>query len=131
MIFLWFCLLFRFKICHVLKVKGEFTLSFSLQIRFKHCIIDPLNIERKMDRCLDSQICVWNASNVLHDVFRLQICLQILQFALGIYEKILKISKGVIRIRKSKDRQHNSQKEKKTKDQTTIYKILHIKLKIE
>jgi len=84
-----------------------------------------------MDRCLDSQICVWNASNVLHDVFRLQICLQILQFALGIYEKILKISKGVIRIRKSKDRQHNSQKEKKTKDQTTIYKILHIKLKIE
>ena len=40
--------------------------------------------------------------------------------------------KGVIRIRKSKkDRQHNGQKKKRTKGQTTIYKASHIKLKIE
>jgi hypothetical protein len=40
-------------------------------------------------------------------------------------------TKGVIRIRKSKkDRQHNGQK-KKYKRQTTVYKTLHIKLKIE
>jgi len=40
-------------------------------------------------------------------------------------------TKGVIRIRKSKqDRQHNGKK-KRTKGQTTIYKTLHIKLKIE
>ena len=38
--------------------------------------------------------------------------------------------KGLIRIRKSKDRQHNSLK-KMTKGQTMIYKTLHIKLKIE
>ena len=37
-------------------------------------------------------------------------------------------TKGIIKIRKSKDRQHNAQKKKR---QTTIYKILHIKLKIE
>jgi len=38
-------------------------------------------------------------------------------------------TKWVIRIRKSKkDRQHNGQKKK---GQTTIYKTLHIKLKIE
>ena len=38
-------------------------------------------------------------------------------------------TKGVIRIRKSKkDKQHNGQKKK---GQTTIYKTLHIKLKIE
>jgi len=40
-------------------------------------------------------------------------------------------TKGVIRIRKSKkDRQHNDQK-KRTKGQTTIYKTIHIKSKIE
>ena len=37
-------------------------------------------------------------------------------------------TKGVIRICKSKDRQHNGQKKK---GQTTIYKTLHKKLKIE
>ena len=37
-------------------------------------------------------------------------------------------TKGIIKIRKSKDRQHNDQKKKR---QTTIYKILHRKLKIE
>jgi hypothetical protein len=38
-------------------------------------------------------------------------------------KKILKIPKGIIRIRKSKkDRQHNGQKKK---EQTTIYKTLH------
>jgi 3-methyladenine DNA glycosylase Mpg len=43
--------------------------------------------------------------------------------------KSLKITKGVIRICKSKkDRQHNGQKKK---GQTTIYKALHIKLKIK
>ena len=31
-------------------------------------------------------------------------------------------TKGLIRIRKTKDRQHNYQKKKKTKRQTTIYK---------
>jgi hypothetical protein len=36
----------------------------------------------------------------------------------------------VIRIRKSKDRQHNGQR-KRTRGQTTIYKTLDIKLKIE
>jgi hypothetical protein len=46
------------------------------------------------------------------------------------YKKSLKIPKGVIRIRKSKDRQHNGQK-KRTKGQTTIYKALHITLKIK
>ena len=39
-------------------------------------------------------------------------------------------TKGVIRIRQSKDRQHNSKKRKK-KRQTPIHKTLHIKLKIE
>ena len=39
-------------------------------------------------------------------------------------------TKGVIRIRQSKDRQHNSKKKKK-KRQTPIHKTLHIKLKIE
>jgi hypothetical protein len=39
-------------------------------------------------------------------------------------------TKGVIRIRNSKDRQHNGQ-QKGIKGQTTIYKTLHIKLKIE
>jgi len=38
-------------------------------------------------------------------------------------------TKEVIRIRKSKDRQHNG--EKRTEGQTTIYKTLHIKQKIE
>jgi len=38
--------------------------------------------------------------------------------------------KGVIRIHKSQDRQHNVQK-KKTEGQTTIYKNIHMKLKIE
>jgi 3-phenylpropionate/cinnamic acid dioxygenase small subunit len=37
-------------------------------------------------------------------------------------------TKGVIRIRKSKDRQHNGQKKRK-KGQTTIYKTLHRRLK--
>jgi len=36
-------------------------------------------------------------------------------------------TKGVIRIRKSQDRQHNGHKTKKKKRQTTIYKTLHIK----
>jgi len=44
-------------------------------------------------------------------------------------------TKGVIRIRKAtKDRQHNGKKKKKMKKkkvQTTIYKSLHMKLKIE
>jgi len=41
-------------------------------------------------------------------------------------------TKGVIRIRISKkNRQHKSTKRKRTKGQTTIYKTLHIKLKIE
>ena len=40
----------------------------------------------------------------------------------------LKIPKGVIRIRKSKDRQHIDQQKK---DKKTIYKTLHRKLKIE
>ena len=40
-------------------------------------------------------------------------------------------NKGVIRICKSKkDRQHNDKK-KKDKEQTTMYKTSHIKLKIE
>ena len=39
-------------------------------------------------------------------------------------------NKGVIRIRKSKDKQHNDQKKKYNKT-TTINKTLHIKLKIE
>ena len=39
-------------------------------------------------------------------------------------------SEGVIRIRKSKDRQHMF-KRKRTKGQTTIYKTLHIQLKID
>ena len=38
--------------------------------------------------------------------------------------------KGVIRSRESKDRQYNGKK-KKDKGQTTIYKTLHRKLKIE
>jgi len=38
--------------------------------------------------------------------------------------------KGVIRIRISKDRQHNGRK-KRSKSQTTIYKTLYIKLMIE
>ena len=42
----------------------------------------------------------------------------------------LEDTKGVIGIRKSKDKQHNGQK-KRTKDQTAIYKTLHLKLKIE
>jgi len=37
-------------------------------------------------------------------------------------------TKGVFRSRNSKDRQHNG---KKKKGQTTIYKTLHSKLKIE
>ena len=37
-------------------------------------------------------------------------------------------TKGIIKIRKLKDRQHNNQMKK---GQTTIYKILHRKLKIE
>ena len=44
--------------------------------------------------------------------------------------KELEDTKGVIRSRKSKDRQHKDQK-KRDKGQTTIYKTLHIKLKIE
>jgi hypothetical protein len=40
-------------------------------------------------------------------------------------------TKGLIGIRKTKDRQHNYQKKKKDKGQTTIYKTLHRKLKIE
>jgi hypothetical protein len=39
-------------------------------------------------------------------------------------------TKGVIRILKSKDRQHMV-KRKRTKGQTTIYKTSHIKLKIK
>ena len=46
-------------------------------------------------------------------------------------EEGFKNVKGVIRIRKSKNRQHNRHNKKKTKGQTTIYKILHTKLKIE
>jgi len=37
----------------------------------------------------------------------------------------------VIRFRKSENRQHNGQKKKITKAQTTIYKTIHIKLNIE
>ena len=40
-------------------------------------------------------------------------------------------TKGVIRNRKSKDRQQQWPKEKKTKGQTESYKTLYIKLKIE
>jgi hypothetical protein len=40
-------------------------------------------------------------------------------------------SKGVMRSRKSKDRQHNAQKKKKRNWQATIYKTLQRKLKIE
>jgi len=40
-------------------------------------------------------------------------------------------TKGIIRIRKSKDRQHNGQKRKRTNGQIMLYKTLHIKLKIE
>ena len=43
-------------------------------------------------------------------------------------KKSLKIPKKGIRSRKSEDRQHNDQKEK---GQTTIYKTLHRKLKVE
>ena len=46
-------------------------------------------------------------------------------------QKELEDTKGVIRVRKSKkDRQHIRQK-KKDKEQTTIYKTIRIKLKIE
>ena len=37
-------------------------------------------------------------------------------------KKSLKIPKGVIRFRKTKNRQHNGQKEKSTKGQSMIYK---------
>jgi len=41
-------------------------------------------------------------------------------------------TKEVIRMHKSmKDRQHNEKKRKRTKEQRTIYKTLHRKLKIE
>jgi len=40
-------------------------------------------------------------------------------------------TKGVIRIRKSKDRQPNDQENKCTTRQTTIYKKMHRKLTIE
>jgi len=44
-------------------------------------------------------------------------------------KKTLKLPKGVIRLRKSKDRQHNGQKKK---GQTTISKTIHNRLlKIE
>ena len=46
-----------------------------------------------------------------------------------IYEEV-EDSKGVFIIRKSKDIYHNDQT-KKTKGQTTIYKTLHRKLKID
>jgi hypothetical protein len=39
-------------------------------------------------------------------------------------------TKGVIRSCKSKDRQYNGAKRKKTKGQTTIYKTLHRKLRV-
>ena len=40
--------------------------------------------------------------------------------------------KGAIRIRKlKKNRKNNVQKKQRTKEQTTIYKALHIKLKID
>jgi len=45
-------------------------------------------------------------------------------------KEVFEETKGVIRIRKSKDKQRNGQRET-TKGQTTIYKILHRKLKIE
>ena len=38
-------------------------------------------------------------------------------------------TKGVIRIHKSKNRQHNGQKRKSTKRQTTIYKHIHMTYK--
>jgi len=42
----------------------------------------------------------------------------------------LKITKGVIRSRKSKDRQHNGHKKEKSEGQTTIYKTPHRKQRI-
>ena len=45
-----------------------------------------------------------------------------------LFRKKFEDAKGVIRIRKSKDRQHNlGTSEKKTKKQTMIYKTLHSK----
>ena len=46
-------------------------------------------------------------------------------------KKSLKISKGVMRSRKSKHRQFNGQKKKTTQKQTMSYKTLLRKLKIE
>jgi hypothetical protein len=40
-------------------------------------------------------------------------------------------TKGVIRIRNSKDMQHNGQMKKDKRTKKTIYKTLHRKLKIE
>jgi hypothetical protein len=40
-------------------------------------------------------------------------------------------STGVFRIRKSKKDRHYKAKRKRTKEQTKIYKAIHIKLKIE
>jgi len=48
-----------------------------------------------------------------------------------VLEEKFEDTKGVIRSCKLKDRQHNDQTKTKIKRQTTIYKILHRKIKIE
>jgi hypothetical protein len=50
---------------------------------------------------------------------------------LEVQRRVWRYQREVIRIRKLKDRQHNDQKKKGAKGQTTIYKTLHINLKIE
>ena len=51
-------------------------------------------------------------------------------FLWHLYEEEFEDTKGVIRIRKSKDRHHNGQKNK-TKGTNNDLQTLHIKLKIE
>jgi hypothetical protein len=48
-----------------------------------------------------------------------------------LFEEKFEDTKGVNRSRKWKDGQYNDRKEEKKKGQTTIYKKLHRKLKIE